>query len=191
MSESAHVRSTDAIVRFKANVLNFEEEARRALITLDQQVTRALEVFDTELPRYWQQQIRKQYDEVARTRSALETCQMREVAGDRPSCIEEEKAFRLAKQRLQYALDKPDIVRRWAIQVHQEVDEFRARTGGLRRVIDADLPRLVGLLERTVSILDQYSERAAEGEQQTEPKAEDATPPAKPESTAPPHSDHH
>lgn len=189
MSESAHVKSTDAIVRFKANVLNFEEEARRALITLDQQVTRALQVFDNELPRYWQHQIRKQYDEVARTRSALETCQMREVAGDRPSCIEEEQAFRRAKQKLQYAVDKPEIVRRWAIQIHQEVDEFRARSGGLRRIIDVDLPRLVGLLERTISILDEYSERAADDHEWTEPTAEDSTSPAATEPIVPPDLD--
>ena len=156
---SAHVSSIDAVARFAGGVREFEDEARNVLIAFDQQTQRALEWLDHEQPMHWQRQIRLQYDEVARARSALANCEMRVVAGDRPSCIEEEKALRAAKQKLEQALEKPDQIRQWAIRVHREVDEFRAKTSGLRHAIESDIPHVLGLLERTLSILEQYTER--------------------------------
>ena len=168
MADSAHVSSVDAIARFAGGVREFEDEARNALIALDQQIQRSLEWLDHEQPLYWQRQIRQQYDEVARARSALENCEMRVVAGDRPSCIEEEQALRKAKQRLQRALEKPDEVRQVAIRIHREVDEFRAKTAGLRHLVEGDIPRVLALLERTLSALEQYTERAVgDGEGET------------------------
>lgn len=146
----------------------FAEEARAVLIAYDQQTQRALEWFDHEQPLYWQRQIRLRYEEVARCRGALENCQMRVVAGERPACLEEEQAYRRAKQSLEQAREKPDQIRKCAIRVHREVDEFRARTAGFRRRIEGEIPQILGLLERTLSILEQYTEPTA-SEETTEP----------------------
>ena len=159
MSESAHVASLEAVARFTAALRRFDDEATSVLLSLDQQIQRALHWLDHEQPAYWRQQIRKQYDEVARTRTAWENCLLRTVAGDRPSCIEEEKAHRVAKRNLEAALAKPDEIRRWAIRVHQEVDEFRGRVGGLRPALEGGVPKTVGLLERTQGTLLSYIER--------------------------------
>lgn len=160
MSESAHVSSIEAIIRFAAALRQFDDDASGALLSLDQQINRALYWFDHEQPMYWRQQIRKCYDEVARTRTAWENCLLRTVAGDRPTCLEEEKAHRKAKKQLEIALQKPELVRRWAIKVHQEVDEYRGRTGGLRRVLDSEIPKTLGLLDRTAATLESYAESA-------------------------------
>lgn len=159
MSNSAHVASFEAVARFTAALRQFHDEATSVLLGLDQQIERALHWLDHEQPAYWRQQIRKQYDEVARTRTAWENCMLRTVAGDRPSCIEEEKAHRVAKRRLEAALAKPDEIRRWAIKVHQEVDEYRGRIGRLRHALESSVPKTIGLLERTQGSLQSYIER--------------------------------
>ncbi len=158
MSDSAHVASLEAVARFTASLRQFDEEALSVLLGLDQQIQRALYWLDHEQPAYWRQQIRKQYDEVARTRTAWENCMLRTVAGDRPSCLEEEQAHRAAKKRLEIALSKPDEIRRWAINVHQEVDEYRGRVARLRHALEGGIPKTIGLLERTQASLESYVE---------------------------------
>lgn len=162
MSDSAHVASFEAVARFTAALRQFHEEASNVLLGLDQQIGRALHWLDHEQPAYWRQQIRKEYDEVARTRTAWENCMMRVVAGDRPSCIEEERAHRAAKRKLEAALAKPDEIRRWAIKVHQEVDEYRGRIGRLRHALESTVPKTIALLERTQGSLLSYIERENE-----------------------------
>lgn len=164
MADAAHVTSTEAVARFEAALRRFGDDAGSALLALDQQINRALEWFDHEAPAYWRQQIRKSFDDVARTRTALENCMLRTVAGDRPSCIEEEKAHRAAKRRLEVATQKPDDVRLWAIKVHREVDEYRGRIGRLRHCLEGHIPRTLALLERTRNSLEAYTERTAEPE---------------------------
>ncbi len=158
MSDSAHVASLDAVARFTASLRQFDDEALSVLLALDQQIQRALHCLDHEQPAYWRQQIRKQYDEVARTRTAWENCMLRTVAGDRPTCLEEEQAHRVAKKHLEIALAKPDEIRRWAIKVHQEVDEYRGRIGRLRHSLEGGIPKTIGLLERTQASLESYIE---------------------------------
>jgi len=159
MSNSAHVASFEAVARFTTALRQFQDEATAVLLGLDQQIERALHWLDYEQPAYWRQQIRKQYDEVARTRTAWENCMLRTVAGDRPSCIEEERAHRTAQRRLEAALAKPDEIRRWAIKVHQEVDEYRGRIGRLRHALESTVPKTIALLERTQGSLLSYIER--------------------------------
>jgi len=159
VTDAANVTSVEAVARFAGALGRFEEEANQALLALDQQIGKALQWLDEEQPAYWRQQMRRQYDEVARTRNAWENCLMRVVAGDRPSCLEEEKAHRAAKRRLEIASAKPDVVRGWSIKVHREVDEYRGRIGQLRQTIEHDVPRTRALLERTQAALRAYLEQ--------------------------------
>ena len=159
MSDSAHVTSIEAILNFAGALRRFEDDASRALLTIDQQVGRAQQWLEYEAPVYWREQIRRCFDDISRARSALETCRMRKVAGHRPSCIEEEKALRAAKQRLQVAEEKAELVRRWAGRLRHEVDEYRGRIGSFRRCLESDVPRTLALLERTVAALEAYLDR--------------------------------
>ena len=156
MTESAHVTSIDAIANFAAALRCFEDEASRGLLAIDQQASRALQWLEHEAPAYWREQIRRCFDDISRTRTALETCRMRSVAGQRPSCIEEEKAYRKAKRRLVEAEEKAELVQRWAIRLRREMDEYRGRIGNFRRCLEGDVPRAIALLERTLASLEGY-----------------------------------
>jgi hypothetical protein len=157
---SAHVASVDAVAAFRGALRTFEADAAQAILSLDEQARRALDWLDNEAPAYWRQEIRRCSDLVARTRSELETCKMRTIAGQRAACLEELEAYRAARRKLQSAEEKIEIVRRWAERVRRELDDYRGRTMGLRMALERDLPRTFGLLDRTIASLDAYVEQA-------------------------------
>src|SRR5215831_18151435 len=97
---SARVTSIDAVVAFRAALRTFQDQATQALLSLDEQAQGALQWLEHDAPAYWRGQIRRCYDEVARTRTALETCRMRAVGDHRPACLEEQEAYRSAQRRL-------------------------------------------------------------------------------------------
>jgi hypothetical protein len=160
VTDSAHVTSIDGIVRFTAALRTFDDDALRALVSIDEQARGALQWLEHEAPVYWKQEIRRCFDSVSRARAALETCRSRSVAGNRPACLEEMEAYRAAQRKLRQAEEKIDVVRQWAQRVRQEIDDYRGRVMNLRRRLEDEVPRTVALLERTVSTLDSYVERA-------------------------------
>lgn len=159
---SAHVTSITAVREFKAALGQFADEASSALEAMSAQIHRALDWVEHEQPPYWQQQIRLAFDEVAETRTRLETCRMRTVAGERPACIEEKQAHRKAKERLEYCQQMVPKVKAWSVKFRHEADEYRGRMGGLAHMIDVELPRMIALIEQTATALEKYADVAAE-----------------------------
>lgn len=164
MTESAHVTSIDAIATFRGALCTFEEDAARALVAIDEQAQGALQWIETDAQACWREQIRRCFDNIGRTRVALETCRRREVGGNRPACLEEQEAYRTAQRKLREAEEKVEIVRRWAQKIRQELDDYRGRIMRLRRCLEGDVPRTIALLDRTVAALDSYADRSQSGE---------------------------
>jgi hypothetical protein len=160
----ARVTSIDAIVAFRGALKTFEEDAAQAILSLDEQSRRALDWIDHDAATYWRQEIKRCSDLVARTRSELETCRLRTVGGQRSSCLEQEQAYRAAQQKLRMAEEKIEVVRKWSQRVRRELDDYRGRTMGLRMALERELPRTLGLLERTISSLDAYVERTQQAD---------------------------
>lgn len=168
---AANVRSIAAIREFRAAVQVFLDEARGSLDLMRMELQRAFEWIEHDRPHYWEGQMRRAFDLVAQTRSALETCLMRTVAGHRPSCIEEKQAHAAAKRRLEHCREQLDRVKKWTVRLHHEANEFRGRMASLHRVLEHDVPKLLALLQQTADILEQYAEIAP-------PAADDAAPPS-------------
>ena len=161
MSDQANVRSVDAIGDFRTALLVFNERVNDALMALQEQVFYALDWVENDRPRYWRQEVLDALDSVAESRNAMETNRMRkEGFGFRPSLIEEKKALALAKQRLAYCQEKVEIVKQTSIDFRQETDEFVGRLSQLQRLVETDIPKMVGLLERMILALERYSEFA-------------------------------
>lgn len=155
---SAHVCSISAVAGFRASLCTFDENTLRVLNAIEQVAERTLQWLEHEVPLYWRQQVRHCYDNVARTRASLDTCRMRTVGGRRPACIEEQMAFRAAKQKLRDAEEKIDVAQKWANRIRREVDEYRGRVMKLKLCLEVDVPRTIALLERILSSLEAYVE---------------------------------
>lgn len=155
---NARVTDITAVRAFKVALVEFEEEASSALETMQMQLHRLTDWVEHEQPAYWTKQVQIGFEKVSQARTALSTCQMRTVAGHRPACIEEKQALAKAKQRLQHCQEMIPRVKRWAVKLTEESDEFRGRTAAFARMVEMDVPRMIALIERTAASLERYAE---------------------------------
>ena len=93
---SANIRSIPVIRDVKIALMKFMEEGRGAREVMLQEMLRAIDWVENDRPLYWEGQVRKAFDQVTASRTALNACQMRTVAGRHPSCIEEKQAHEKA-----------------------------------------------------------------------------------------------
>jgi hypothetical protein len=174
MAELAHVLSIPAVRDFQAALRRFRQELALSCETLTTEIQRGVAWIEYDRPAYWSAQTRKAFDGVAETRTRLNTCQLRTVAGRRPSCIEEKQAYEQARRRLQHCQEQVRRVQQWALKIHRESDEFRGRMARVRRLLDSDLPQMDALLERTLNALEGYAGMTAPAPAEVTPADESA-----------------
>ena len=159
MSESANISSVEAVTRFLAVLRDRKTRAENILSAQQQEMHRVIDWLEQELPFLWKQELRRRYDRVAMKRTEYESCKLRTMSGDRPSCYEEKKAYDLAKQRLHEAEEKIDVVQRWRTKFTQQAEECRGRLGTFQNLLDHDLEKTIALIERMVQSLEAYMGR--------------------------------
>lgn len=173
MTDSANVRSLEAVREFRPALLSFAEDARAAMESLRTEVHRTLEWIDHDRPAYWKEEARKSSDAVSEARSALSKKQVIAAGADRPYAYDEKKALERAKRRFETAMRKQKAVREWAMKTHRATDEYATSLARIEQVFSNEVPLVMGLLERMIAALESY---AAVG-RPAEPAAEDAEDP--------------
>ena len=157
--QNANVKSFEAIRDFRAALIVFQGRVLDSLSSMQEEVFQALDYVENDRPRYWKEQVRNAFDEIAQARVVLEQAKMRkEIAGNRASLIEEKAAVRDAKTHLQKCQEKVEIVRMAGITLHHEADEFMGRMSQLQRLVETDIPKMCGLMERMLDALEKYAE---------------------------------
>jgi hypothetical protein len=156
MPEGANVRSVDSIRRFKAMVLQFQEEARLCLSALELNIQKFSGWLERERPGFWKREIEACYQQISEARVRLHQCQMRKVGDFRPTCHEEQKALEQAKRNLDFAQKQVPVVKYWNTVVQQEANEYHGRSSQLVQVIERELPQLIAILNHTIDRLEAY-----------------------------------
>jgi hypothetical protein len=155
----ANVKSIEAIHEFRLRLIVFQQHVNDAVMTMQDQVYQALDWIGNDRPRHWDKEVLKSYDGIASARAELETAKMRkEVAGHRPSLIEEKAVLREAKQRLTWCQKKVETVQRVSVNLRHEIDEFQGRMGHLQQLTEGELPKMIALLESMLNALEAYAE---------------------------------
>lgn len=157
MSESANVRSLEAVREFRPAMLSFAEDARAALESLRTEVHRTVEWIDHDRPAYWKEETRKSSDAVSEARSALSKKQVIGAGSDRQYDHDEKIALARAKKRFETAMEKQKAVRQWGIKTHRATDEYMTKLSRLEHMLNNDAPRAIGLLERMILALEAYA----------------------------------
>jgi len=156
---AANVRSIEGIRDFRAALIIFQTKLNDAIGTMKEQVFSALDWMENDRPRHWHQQELKAFDQASAARIALEVAKMRKETADfRPSLIEEKQALRDAKEWLAHCQEKVRIVNQVAIKVRHEADEFQGRMSQLERLVETEIPRMLGMLEAMLNALEAYAE---------------------------------
>ncbi|MCH8828762.1 MAG: hypothetical protein IID45_04215 [Planctomycetes bacterium] len=161
MTGSANVRSLQAIRDFRSALVTFGEDARSAVESLRAELHRTLQWIDVERPAYWRGESRQGFEAVASARSELAKKKVIAAGSHRPFCYEEKLALDRAKQRLQTAMDKRKAVEQWAVKVHRAADRYSTRIARFDRLLNHELPKVAGRLDRMIRALEAYTTTAA------------------------------
>ena len=156
MSQSANVKSVDAIKRFHAAVLMFQEEARLCVSSLELQLLKVIEWLERDRPGFWKREIEVCYREQSEARVRLHQCRMRRTGDFRPSCHEEKKDLEKAKKDLHFAQKQIPVVKYWTVNARHEANEYHGRSSQLTQMLERDIPRLLNLLREAVERLEAY-----------------------------------
>lgn len=162
MARSARVQSTEAIKHFRAKLIKFAEHAKAALGDTDAELLRAGTWLRQDRQTYWKMEYRKRAEAFQRARSALNEKKLyKSATGDRQSTVEEEKAFALAKRRLEEAESKVAAVKAWLRKLEDERFLYKAQSQRMARAAEMDVPRAVAMLDRVLDSLDAYFRESA------------------------------
>ena len=154
---NANVQSLNALRDVRLALILFQERAISAMGSLRTKIDRTRAWLEQDRPLYWRDQERRAYDGVASARVAYETCRLKTVGGRHSECIEEKVALQRAKGRLEFCQQKVDIVRRVTVEVGQQSDDYRGRSGPLQRLLDEDIPKVLAMLSRMIDAIEEYA----------------------------------
>jgi hypothetical protein len=151
------VESVEALKTLRTTLWKFAEACRSALSDAEGEMQRTLVWLETEQPVYWQGQIRKANERVARAKEAVrQKTVFKDATGARRSAVEEEKALALALRRLAEAEEKLAAVKKYARRLQKEISLYK---GGVQRFttgVEHDIPVAVSQLDRMVAAIEAY-----------------------------------
>jgi hypothetical protein len=157
MSESANVRSIEALRNFEIALVKFQDTAGRAGTNLQQQSRRMIQWLELDRPIFWKRQLELAHQQLAEARTRLTQCKMRRTGDFRPSCYDEKKALDAAKHNVEYCRRQIEVVKQWTIKARSEAEEFTGRQAQLSRMLDGEVPKMCALMQRMVAKLEQYA----------------------------------
>ena len=157
MAGPARVQNIDALRALKAALFKFAESSDAALADADAEMRRTLTWLESEQPTYWQSQLRKRTEIVARCRDAVRQKKLfKDSSGRTPSAAEEEKALAIAQRRLAEAQQRFEATRKWSRKLAKEIELYRGSVQRFQTTVEQDIPTAAAKLDRIVAALEAY-----------------------------------
>ena len=156
MDSQARVASLDRVEEFRAAYAKFGDAARQALLGVDLEIRRVQEWLEKDIIAYWKGEIRRREEKVNEAKAALHRKRITAAFGNTVADTDEIVQLRKAQARLDEAAEKLKAVKQWKLIVEQEVNEYRAPAQVLGNLLDADVPRALSALSRTLDTLESY-----------------------------------
>jgi hypothetical protein len=160
MSQSARVTSVEAVKEFRPALIIFCEQAKDALSSVDMETRNLLDWLQRDQLGYWQRQLRLRQEEVSEAKAELFRRQLPGIRGEKPDCLEEKKALRIAQMRLEEAEDKIENCKRWSRLLPRAVDDYIGPARRLAGLVEGDCPPPLAQINRILEALHAYIELA-------------------------------
>jgi hypothetical protein len=156
MSE-ARVESIDSIKHLKISLVKFAEGATAAMGDSESEIVRMVNWLENEQTTYWQGEIRKRTEKVSQCAEAMRMKKLfKDSSGRQQSAIEEEKALRIAKMRLEESQQKLVAVRKALKRLEKEIPAYKAGVQRFSTTVQIDVPTGIAQLENLVQSLEAY-----------------------------------
>jgi hypothetical protein len=153
----AQVESVESLKSLKVALVRFIEAAGIAMAEADSDLSRTKQWLDLEQDSYWNNQARKAQELLSRAEDALRMKRLfKDSAGHRQSTVDEEKAVKLARARLELCVTKIAAVKRWKQKLDREAQVYKGSVARFSTTLAADLPAAVSRLENYVRQIEAY-----------------------------------
>ncbi len=157
MSESAKVTSIEALQDFREAYLAFAEEVKEALLSMEMEARHTGDWATRDMLTRWQMTLRDCNDDLSQAKADLYRKQLQRIGGEKPDCLEERKAVRIAQARLEEAEEKLQACKQWGGHLlPRAVSEFAGPKRGLEAMVEGTPPPAVTYLDRVLDSLDAY-----------------------------------
>ena len=158
MSQSANVRSVDALKDFKIAMITFAEDARNALSSTDMEVRRIRDWLQRDQLTHWMAQVKRREEDVATAKSELFRRKVTAMNSDSVSDTDQKEALRLATRRLEQAHEMVAKIKRTIPFLEHAIAEYQATSQPLGDMLTGSFANSINLLERWVVSLEKYFE---------------------------------
>lgn len=150
--------TTDALRDAKHAIARFAEETKAVVTGTDLDIRRVWHWLDREMPAYWEGRIKRLEFELSEARNALFRKKLQTQGTDRSGAATVEKeAVRRLERMLEETRGRLPLIRKWRVRLEREIDEFQARTRGIRDIADNGCEESIELLDRLATSIDAYS----------------------------------
>ena len=157
MSGQVQVEDFEVFRLFRGALLKFAQAAEQSLSGAESEIASIHSWIESEQATYWQGQLRKRTEAVAKARDAVRQKKLyKDSTGRTPGAVEEEKALAKCVAALDQAQEKIEAVRRALPRLEKEADLYRGASSRLMGTVTVEVPRAVALLDRLADTLDQY-----------------------------------
>lgn len=158
MSSGARVHDIDTIRLFRAALVKFTESSSVALTDAEGEVLRKLNWLESEQDRFWQMQVRKWTEEVAKAKDAVrQKTIFKDSLGRTQSAVDEMKHLKKCQAALDTSEEKLKNTRRHARELQREHLLYRGGVQRFATILSADMPTAVAALDRIVAQLEAYT----------------------------------
>jgi hypothetical protein len=159
----ARVESLDALKVFRVALVKFAEGVNVAIGDAESEMQRTLTWLEVEQNTYWQSQIRKRQEALAKALDALrQKTIFKDATGRVQSAVDEQKVVNRCRQRLEVANQKLSAVKVYARRLQKEIENYRGSTQRLSTTIQSDIPVYAAKIDRMASTLQAYVELTPE-----------------------------
>ena len=155
MNPPARVTSLDLLRDFRAALAAFKSEGQDGLTAIALDVRRAFDWL-TDRRAFWVRTVRECQDEVTHAKAELARKQVFLPGERQPDTTQEVKALRRAQARLEHAEQQVERCRRWEPTLRRAADEYEGPARQLAGLLEADVPKALGLMDRLVTALEEY-----------------------------------
>ena len=158
MSQTANVRSVDALKDFKIAMITFTEDARNALSSTDMEVRRVRDWLQRDQLTHWVAQVKRREEDVATAKSELFRRKVTAMNSDSVSDTDQKEALRLAIRRLDQAHEMVAKIKRTIPYLDHAIAEYQATSQPLGDMLTGSFINSINLIERMVISLERYLE---------------------------------
>jgi hypothetical protein len=152
----AAIRSTEELDAFRNFLVDRTETCEKALMEIQSDNRRFQQWLDFEIRQFWTTQKTRATEELAIAKNALARKKLSKH-GDRPvDTIEEEKAVRLWKGRLELTEEKLEAIRKWSLEVTRSIQDFEGVSRGLADVVEGRPAPMIRVLDKAIDAINRY-----------------------------------